>query len=315
MSSIDRSVLGGMLAKAWHLRLIERFPSEFRTIHCGDVTTSLAHGLNVGDGWQNIVETAVVVLNKQSRLKLREDLRILDITTHTGELLIEVSLADERVRGMLAAARIISNIVCDVCGGFGRPVTVGGQTAKCDAHRTTTNGDTTWAFSIFDQDVRAGVVDPPLLAGLRNYEDAVQQCVLAFAFFIGATHGRTAESRGVQPRLIDFVLSNERVFDARFEFDPGEQLRGFVEFCRMYIVICRKQDRLHTSEVMSAHSNRCFVVRLKIWLRKTTQSAWLAARSDFKRHPYVCSFYAAVFLFLIYILLTVAMSKLMESSS
>ncbi len=272
MSSIDdRTDLVGIPVKAWHLRLIERFPSEFRAIHCGDVATPLAYGFTVGDGWQAVIEAAVIVLNKQNRLKLREDLRINDITTHKGELSIHVSIADDRVRGMIAAANIVSNLVCDVCGASGIPGSVGGQTAKCDEHRNVADADTTRVLTVFDKDVRAGVADPALLAGLRNYEDSVQQCVIALGYFIGSTRGRAAESRGVQPRLAGFTLSDERVLETRFEFDPGEQIRGFVEFCRMYIVICRKQEGLSADSARGTHQVGNSVGRLKVWLRKLAQ--------------------------------------------
>jgi hypothetical protein len=286
MSSIDdRTDLGGIPLKAWHVRLIERFPSEFRAIHCGDVTTPLAYGFTVGDGWQAVIEAAVIVLNKQNRLKLREDLRINDITTHKGELSIDVSIADDRVRGMVAAASIVSNLVCDVCGASGMPGSVGGRTAKCDEHRNGADAYTTRVLSVFDKDVRAGVAEPVLLAGLTNYEDAVQQCVVALGYFIGATRGRAAESRGVQPRLAGFTLSAERVLEAHFEFDPGEQLRGFVEFCRMYVVICRKQEGLSTDEVRGAHRVRHSISRLNFWFRKLARRAWLLAHHAAERRP------------------------------
>lgn len=313
MSSIDdRTDLVGIPVKAWHVRLIERFPSEFRAIHCGDVTTPLAYGFTAGDGWQTVIEAAVIVLNKQNRLKLREDLRINDITTHKGELSIDVSIADDRVRGMVAAASIVSNLVCDVCGASGMPGSVGGQTAKCDEHQKGTNGNAAQALTIFDKNVRAGVTGPSLLAGLRNYEGAVQQCVIALGYFIGATHGCIAESRGVQPRLAGFTLSEERVLEAHFEFAPGEQLRGFVEFCRMYVATCRKQEGLSTDEARGAHRIGNAVNRSTFRLRKLARTTWSVMRSEFKREPIVCSIHAAAFSMFCVLGVIAAVSKLVQ---
>lgn len=238
MSSTDFA--GGNFTH-WISALRRRFPQEFAAIQEENFAASICRRVSVYDGWQQVVEATVLIFAKQNRVALNGELRIEDITKKDGALEINVTRDDDRVHGAIAAARLLSAMVCEKCGQPGVPQMGRNKTVSCAEHADGGEPDQARALSIFNATVREGVVEQRVLATLQNYDLAVEQCLVALAFFIGSTRGLEAERRGIQPRIVDFLISNERVLTATFEFDPSEFLRGFVECCRAYTLVCSRR--------------------------------------------------------------------------
>ncbi|MBO6950196.1 MAG: hypothetical protein JJ855_19670 [Rhodospirillales bacterium] len=219
--------------------MIERFPNEFVAIHETNLSKPISYGFTVGAGWRKIIEAAVIALSKRNRISLRGELRIEEVTTRNGALSIIVSHSDERVQGILAAAEMMSALVCEACGNPGSP-SLGSIAVRCNEHRRKAACDPERLITIFNAHVREGVADPAILATLENHEEEVRQCAVTLAYFIGTARGVVAEDRGIQPRLTGFQVSDDHLFSPWFEFSPGEQLKGVVEFCRSYVKQCQR---------------------------------------------------------------------------
>ncbi len=311
-SDDDVGVYRKVLFSDWETNLIERFPIEFSVVIEGDHKKRISYGFNVREGWKRIVEALIVIVAKQNKVALEGRARFHDVSTFDGMLSVEIVNGNDRVKGAIAAAVLLSKMICNVCGRPGAPRRGTFRTSACHQHAKGTEVDEESIINIFGREVRDGVVDQNLLAGLSSYDIAVEQCVLIVAYLVGSTRGLDAEDKGVLPRLVDVVIEDDGDFTPLFAFCANEHLLGFVDLCRAYVALegGRTTALIPTADKTILAGGWFQSIRKK--LAAICLGEWLAVKSTYKRHPVESSISIGLFFVALGLFLDALISRLMH---
>ena len=119
--------------------LCERFPDIMAERHLGAMQTAMCWGFEHGDGWYNLLYTAMYLVDSHLKIQKRigneiEPVVFEQVKEKFGLLTIYHRGGDEYTNGVLRMAEEMSRHVCEECGNVGYPTATGWIRTLCDKH-------------------------------------------------------------------------------------------------------------------------------------------------------------------------------------
>lgn len=103
-----------------------------------------------GDGWFDIIHATLGVINKHSNL-CDSPVLVTQIKEKFGLLRIYCSGGDEYTDAAISIAELISELVCEVCGGVGTvQITLGWSQVRCDIHKVISAENLNFPVQIYN---------------------------------------------------------------------------------------------------------------------------------------------------------------------
>lgn len=140
-------------------KLFTDFPLLFDNRHKSPMESCLAFGLEIGDGWYDLVRSVCWMIkqhedNKRWQKEWREKqtqeiqdsmgeepkyfpVKFDQVKEKYGGLRIYHSGGDEYVEGLISLAEAYSYHICDICGNKGESNKQGWISVRCEAHRNS----------------------------------------------------------------------------------------------------------------------------------------------------------------------------------
>lgn len=109
--------------------LFEKYPNLFENKNKSVQESCMAWGLEIGDGWYDIISNVCVLIEKHS-----PDVRFDQIKEKFGGLRIYYSGGSDYVQGVVDLAEELSYKTCEVCGNKGEPNKTGWIRTLCKDH-------------------------------------------------------------------------------------------------------------------------------------------------------------------------------------
>ena len=125
-------------------QLFEKYPEIFADANKSPQESCMAFGLEVGDGWYNLLDTALRLIQSHIDIEKRRGREIEQVVFEQvkekfGMLTIYHRGGDEYTRGVLRMAEEISRHTCEECGKPGYPSSKGWIRTLCDEHHAKYN--------------------------------------------------------------------------------------------------------------------------------------------------------------------------------
>ena len=136
-------------------KLFTDFPLLFDNRHKSPMESCLAFGLEIGDGWYDLVRSVCWMIKqhednkrwqKEWREKQNQDttdepeyfpVKFDQVKEKYGGLRLYFNGGDEYVEGLVSLAEAYSYHVCEICGNKGEANKGGWIAVRCEAHRNS----------------------------------------------------------------------------------------------------------------------------------------------------------------------------------
>ena len=215
--------------------LCRQYPALFAKRHLATAVTAMGRGFSCDDGWFALIDDLCLKLQAAADSGQIQQPVVEQVKEKFGELRFYAWPQSLPARALIAQARALSAVTCEVCGAAGVLRYLHGFQTVCDLHaearqhdRSTTNGTTmTPSFPPFylflDVD---GVLHDRRVSAVENFEFADRLGVVLARYpevlvVVSSSMGRVSPFANLQgacgpllgPRLHDFTPIVKRVID------------------------------------------------------------------------------------------------------
>ena len=114
-------------------QLFNKYPKLFAQKDLPYTQTCMCWGLDVGDGWYDIIDTACsVIQNHLDQNKEKKQVEFAQVKEKFGGLRMYADYSDDYVDGVISIAQSLSFKTCETCGAPGKQTETGWIFTLCD---------------------------------------------------------------------------------------------------------------------------------------------------------------------------------------
>jgi len=127
-------------------KLYEKYPDLFREKDLPMSQTCMCWGLECGDGWYNLIDSACAIISYEIKYNKCPPVQFTQVKEKFGGLRIYYTGGNEFTSGVISTVGYLSQTTCETCGNPGKQTNEGWIRTLCEPCREKRNASRATSF-------------------------------------------------------------------------------------------------------------------------------------------------------------------------